>query len=194
MSQLFASDGQSAELQLQYQSFQWIFRTDFLYDWLVWLLSKGLSRVSSSTTVQKHQFFGTQPFLLSSSHIHGPSLVIQMVKNLPAMQETQIWSLGWEDPWRRQGLPTPLFLPREFHGWRSLVGYSSWGSKESDTTEQLSPSPSPHPYMTTGKTIALTIRTFAGKVISLLFNTVSRFVTAFLPKSKHLSISWLQSL
>ena len=47
-------------------------------------------------------------------------------------------------------------------------------------------------YMTTGKTIALTIWTFAGKVMSLLFNTVSRFVIAFLPRSKHLLISWLQ--
>ena len=50
-----------------------------------------------------------------------------------------------------------------------------------------------HPYMTTGKTIALTIWTFVSKVISLLFNTLSRFVIAFLPKSKHLLISWLQS-
>ena len=51
------------ELQLQNQSFQWRFRVDFLYDWLVWsLLSKGLSRVPS-TTIQKHQFFITQPSL-----------------------------------------------------------------------------------------------------------------------------------
>ena len=50
------------ELQLQHQSFQWIFRTDFLYDGLFWisLQSKGLSRVFSNTTVQKHQFFGAQ--------------------------------------------------------------------------------------------------------------------------------------
>ena len=50
-----------------------------------------------------------------------------------------------------------------------------------------------HPYMTTGKTRDLTIQTFAGKVMSLLFNTMSRFVIAFLPRSKHLLISWLQS-
>ena len=50
-----------------------------------------------------------------------------------------------------------------------------------------------HPCMTTGKTIALTIRTFVGKVMSLLFNTLSGFVIAFLPRSKHLLISWLQS-
>ena len=50
-----------------------------------------------------------------------------------------------------------------------------------------------HPYMTTGKTIALTRRTFVGKVMSLLFSIQSRFVIAFLPRSKHLLISWLQS-
>ena len=50
-----------------------------------------------------------------------------------------------------------------------------------------------HPYMTTGKTIALTIWTFVGKVMSLLFNMQFRFVIAFLPGSKHLLISWLQS-
>ena len=50
-----------------------------------------------------------------------------------------------------------------------------------------------HPYMTTGKTIALTRWTFVGKVMSLLFNMLSRFVIAFLPRSKRLLISWLQS-
>ena len=48
-------------------------------------------------------------------------------------------------------------------------------------------------YMTAGKTIALTMCTFAGKVMSLLFNTLPRFVIAFLPRSKRLLISWLQS-
>ena len=50
-----------------------------------------------------------------------------------------------------------------------------------------------HPYMTTGKTITLTIQIFVGKVMSLLFNMLSRFVIVFLPGSKHLLISWLQS-
>ena len=50
-----------------------------------------------------------------------------------------------------------------------------------------------HPYMTTGKTTALTRRTFVGKVMSLLFNMLSRWVIAFLPRSKRLLISWLQS-
>ena len=50
-----------------------------------------------------------------------------------------------------------------------------------------------HPYITTGKTIPLTRRTFVGKVMSLLFNMLSRLVIAFLPRRKHLLISWLQS-
>ena len=50
-----------------------------------------------------------------------------------------------------------------------------------------------HQYMTTGKTIALTRRTFVGKVMSLFFNVLSRLVITFLPRSKHLLISWLQS-
>ena len=50
-----------------------------------------------------------------------------------------------------------------------------------------------HPYMTTGKTIALTRRIFVGKVMSLIFNMLSRLVITFLPRSKHLLISWLQS-
>ena len=49
-----------------------------------------------------------------------------------------------------------------------------------------------HPYMTTGKTIALTRRTFVGKVMSLLLNMLSRLVVTFLPRNKHLLISWLQ--
>ena len=50
-----------------------------------------------------------------------------------------------------------------------------------------------HPYMTTGKTIALARRTFVGKVVSLLLNMLSRLAITFIPRSKHLSISWLQS-
>ena len=61
------------------------------------------------------------------------SLVAQLVKNLPTMWETWVRSLGWEDPWRRERLPTPVFWPGEIHGL-----YSSWGHKELDMTEQLS--------------------------------------------------------
>ena len=55
-----------------------------------------------------------------------------MVKNLPAMWETQVLSLGWEDPLEK-GMVTDL--SGEFHGQRSLVNYSPWGHKELDTTE-----------------------------------------------------------
>ena len=65
------------------------------------------------------------------------SLVVQTVKNLPVMQETRVWSLDQEDPWRRKWQPTPVFLPGEFHGQRSLADYGSWDPKESDVTERL---------------------------------------------------------
>ena len=65
------------------------------------------------------------------------SLVTQTVKNLPAVWDTWVQFLCWDDPWKRQWLPTPVFLPGEFHEERSLVGNSPWGHKESDTTDQL---------------------------------------------------------
>ena len=106
------------EFQLQHHSFQWIFRTDFVYHWLVW------------------------------------------------------------SPWS----------PRD----SSLLQYHS--SKASVLQRSaffmvlLS-----HPYITTGKTIALTRWTCVGKLMSVLFNMLSRFLIAFLPRSKCLLISWLQS-
>ena len=76
---------------------------------------------------------------------------------------------------------------------RSLLQHHSWKASVLQYSAffmlQLS-----HPYMTTIKTIALTIWLFVSKVISLLFNMLSRFVIAFLPRSKCLLISWLQSL
>ena len=66
----------------------------------------------------------------------GASLVAQLVKNLPAMQETPVRSLGWEDPLEKgMGIHSSTFAWR-----RSLVGYSPWSHKESDTTEQLTSS------------------------------------------------------
>ena len=69
------------------------------------------------------------------------SLVAQMVKDLPATQETLVQSLGREDSWRRKWLLTPVILPGEFHGPRSLASCSWRGQKESDMTELLSFSP-----------------------------------------------------
>ena len=57
----------------------------------------------------------------------GVSLVAQLVKNPPAKQETLVWFLIRKIPWRRGRLPSPVFLPGEAHGQRSLVGYSPWG-------------------------------------------------------------------
>ena len=56
------------------------------------------------------------------------------MKNLPVVQETKVQSLR-EDPLEKEMAPTPVFLPGESHGQTSLVGYSPWGCKESDTTE-----------------------------------------------------------
>ena len=102
------------EFQIQHQSFHWIFRTDFLYDWLVWSPCSPRDSQESS--------------------------------------------------------PTP-----QFKNINSLV------------LSQLL-----HPFMTTGKTTALIRQNFVGKVISLPFNMLSRLVITFLPRSKHLLISWLQ--
>ena len=63
----------------------------------------------------------------------GASLIAQMVKNLPAVQETWVQSLGQEDPLRKEWQPTPLFLPGESHGQRSLVGYTVHGVAKSQT-------------------------------------------------------------
>jgi len=119
ISQLFTSGGQSIEPSASASVLP-----ISIQDWfplgltgLISLQSKGLSRVFSDTTIQKHQFFDTQSSLRSNSH----------------------------------------------------------------------------PYMTTGKTIALTRWTFVSKVIPLLFTMLSRFDIAFLPRSKCLLISWLQS-
>ena len=118
------------------------------------------------------------------------SLVAQLVKNLSAMQETWVRSLGWEDPisfridWfdllAIQG--TLKSLLQHHSSKASILQHSAF------FIVQLS-----HPYMTTEKTIALTRWTFVGKVTSLLFNMLSMLVIAFLPRSKHLLISWLQS-
>ena len=61
----------------------------------------------------------------------------QMVKNLPAMWETQVLSLGQEEPMEKVMAIHASILPREFYGQRNLAGYSPWGHKDSDMTERL---------------------------------------------------------
>ena len=119
MSRLFTSGSQSIGVSASVSVLPMNTQDWFPLGWTGWisLQSKGLSRIFSNTTVQKHQFFGIQPSLWSNSHL----------------------------------------------------------------------------YMTTGKTISLTRQASIDKVISLLFNMLSRFVIAFLARSKRLLISWLQS-
>ena len=72
------------------------------------------------------------------------SLVAQLVKNPSAMQETWAQFLGREDPLEKGMATTPVFLPGEVHGQRSLVGYSPSGCEESDMTERLTPNTTFH--------------------------------------------------
>ena len=88
--------------------------------------------------------------------------------------------MDWLDLLVVQGILKSLL---QYHGSKALILWHS-----AFFTVQLS-----HPYITTGKTIALTRWTFVAKVLSLLFNMLSKLVIAFLPRSKHLLISWLQS-
>ena len=82
-------------------------------------------------------FFLDQTLYIMSYVCFGASLVAQMVKNPPAMQESWVWSLVGKISWRRECLPIPILLPGEFQGQRSLVAYSPWGCKELDMTEWL---------------------------------------------------------
>ena len=88
--------------------------------------------------------------------------------------------MDWLDLLAVQGTPKSLL---KYHSSKASILWCA-----AFFTVQLS-----HPYMTTGKTIALTRQTFVGKVISQLFNMLSRLVMTFFPRSKHLLISWLQS-
>ena len=71
--------------------------------------------------------------LIPSSGLQWASLMAQMVKNPPAMQETWVPSLSGKFFWRRKWQPTLVLLPGKSQGWRSLEGYSPWGRKESKT-------------------------------------------------------------
>ena len=110
---------------------------------LISLYSKRLSRVFSNTTIRNINssslslLYGPTLTFVPDYQIKGASLVAQIVKNSPATQETQVRSLGWENPLEEGRATHSSILAWEFHGQRSLAGYSPWGLKESDTTEQL---------------------------------------------------------
>ena len=128
--------------------------------------SSCLQSFSASRSFQMSQFFasGGQRFGVSAS-----------ASVLP-MNIQYLFPLGW----------TGLISLQSKGLWRLF--FNTTVQKHSFFIVQL-----PYPYMTTGKTIALTRWTFVGKVTSLLFNMLSRFVIAFLPRSKRLLTSWLQS-
>ena len=126
-------------------------------------LGKGASLVCFDPQSKKAFLYFTESFFLSSPRtqlaysngVHSPCLqrVLQFPGQIPLRTELTTTSGGSDgkesacnaefDPWvrkihwRRKWLPTPVFLPGEFHGQRSLVGYSPWSHKESDATEQL---------------------------------------------------------
>ena len=80
--------------------------------------------------ISKMQQLSPTPSLLTHN-----SLVVHVVKNPPTVHETGFDSWVRKIPCRMEWLPTPVFLPREFHGQRCLAGYSPWGCKVLDTTE-----------------------------------------------------------
>ena len=95
----------------------------------MWLRSAGVGDPGSSPGSERSTAEGIGYPLQYS----WASLVAQLVKNPPAMQETWVQSLSRKIPWRKERLPTPVFWPREFHGL-----YNPWGHKELDTSERLS--------------------------------------------------------
>ena len=118
----------------------------------------------------------------SALHIRWPKYWSFSFSISPSKEHSGLISfrMDWLDLLAVQG--TLKSLPQHHSSKASILRRSAL------FTVQLS-----HPYMTTGKTIALTIWTFVGKVMSLLLNMLSRLVITFLPRSKRLLISWLQS-
>ena len=94
---------------------------------------KDQSRVYINNTVMSRKII---PTLISKN-----CYVAQSVKNLPAMQETRFDSWVGKIPWRRKWQPTPVFLPGESHGQRSLEGYSPWGQRVGDGLSTKPPPP-----------------------------------------------------
>ena len=77
------------------------------------------------------------PSIWDAGNVFRSRLPFGCLKNLPAVQETRVLSLGWEDPLRRKWPPTPVSLPGKSHGQRSLVGCSPRGRKEAGRAEHL---------------------------------------------------------
>ena len=99
-----------------------------------WATLHGITK--DQTRLSDWHFF-TFEYTHTHTHTHTATLVAQTVKSLPTVQETQVWSLSPEGPRRRKWQPTPVFLPGESQGQRSLMGCRLWGCTESDTTEAI---------------------------------------------------------
>ena len=130
-----------------------------------------LPSIFPSISLPMSQFFSSGGQRLEFQHQH---------QSFQRIFRTDILRIDWFDPLAVQGTLKSLLQHR------SLKASVLWCS--AFFMVQLS-----HPYMTTGKTIALTRQIFVGKVMSLLFNVLSILVIPFLPRSKHLLISWLHS-
>ena len=99
------------------------------------LLGEWDENIRTSHYIYFHLIILNVCFLYYKVHVYYlVSLVAQMVKSLPTMQETQVQSLGQEDPLEKEMQPTLGLLPGKSQGWRSVVGYSAWGHKGSDMT------------------------------------------------------------
>ena len=91
------------------------------------------AQIHRNSCVYTHTHMHTHNFMYIYTHTGLPWWLT--VKRLLTMQETQVRSLVRKILWKRKWQPTPVLLPGKYHGQRSLVGYSPWGHKESDTTE-----------------------------------------------------------
>ena len=168
---------------------------------LVCLQSKGLSRVFSSTTVQKHQFFGTQPSLGSNSHIRAWLLRKTIVLTIQTCKEIKPvnpkGNLSWIFFGRADGeAETPILWPPDAKNWfigKDPVSSGSWWCTGKPGVLQSMGSQRVRHDWATEMSWTKLIRTFVRKVMALCFSTLSRFVIDLLPRSKHLLISWLQS-
>ena len=141
---------------------------------------------------------------ISSSVVHFSSCL----QSFPASGSFPMSQLFTSDGHSIRASASVSILPMNIQGWFPL-GLADWSACSPEDSQESSPTPQfksinssalslfmvqfSHPYMSTGKTIALTLRTFVSILMSLFFNMLSRFVIAFLPRSKHILISWLQS-
>ena len=138
--------------------------------------------------------------------LHLPlSLLPSIFPSIRVFSNESVLRIRWPNYWSFSFSISPFneysgLISFRMTGWISLqskglsrVFSNTTLQKHQFFSAQLSSSFKSHIHMTTGKTMALTRRTFVGKVMSLLFNMLSRLVIGFLPRSKHLLISWLQS-